>query len=147
MQVCGSDQWGNSIAGVDLIRRMTGDVVEVWSSPLVVNPLTGAKFGKSEDGAVWLDANKTSPTSFHQFWVNTDDQNVEYYLKIYTELSPTEVALVMKEQADSPKTRPAQFKLADEVTAIVHGRKAAARARRLSSFITGPGDMCLMSTI
>ena len=137
LQVCGSDQWGNSIAGVDLIRRMTGDVVEVWSSPLVVNPLTGAKFGKSEDGAVWLDANKTSPTSFHQFWVNTDDRRVEYYLKIYTELSPTEVALVMQEQTESPKTRPAQFKLADEVTAIVHGRQAAAKARRLSSFISG----------
>ena len=87
LQLCGSDQWGNSIAGVDLIRRLTGKEAHVWSLPLIINKATGKKFGKSEDGAVWLDAELTSPYTFYQFWLNADDEGVEDYLKIYTELS------------------------------------------------------------
>src|SRR5690606_15216819 len=73
LQVCGSDQWGNSIAGVDLIRRLNGQEAHVWSAPLVVNNTTGVKFGKSEEGAVWLDEKLTSPYKFYQFWLNVDD--------------------------------------------------------------------------
>ncbi len=86
LQVCGSDQWGNSIAGVDLIRRKTGDEAHVFSAPLVLNQTTGKKFGKTEDGAIWLDPAKTSPYKFYQFWLNVDDEGAESYLKIFTEL-------------------------------------------------------------
>ncbi len=82
LQLCGADQWGNCIAGVDLIRRITGDEAHIWSAPLIVNKTTGVKFGKSEEGAVWLDPTQTTPTQFYQFWINCDDAGVEDYLKI-----------------------------------------------------------------
>ena len=84
LQLCGADQWGNSIAGVDLIRRIAGGEAHVWSSPLVINRATGKKFGKTEDGAIWLDENQTSVFKFYQFWINADDEGVEEYMKIYT---------------------------------------------------------------
>jgi tyrosyl-tRNA synthetase len=123
LQVCGADQWGNSIAGVDLIRRITGDEAHVWSAPLVVNKTTGIKFGKSEAGAVWLDAAKTSPYDFYQFWLNVDDAGVEDYLKIYTLLSKDEIAHVMSEFAADKASRAAQRALAHEVTKLVHGEQ------------------------
>lgn len=137
LQVCGADQWGNSIAGVDLIRRLTGDEAHVWSAPLIVNKTTGIKFGKSEAGAVWLDPAKTSPTEFYQFWVNVDDTGVEDYLKIYTLLGQAEIAEVMADQATDPKARPAQLKLAQAVTRLVHGDEAADFAARVSRFLVG----------
>lgn len=84
LQLCGADQWGNSITGVDLIRRLDGKSANVLSLPLIVNKATGAKFGKSESGAIWIDARKTSVYKFYQFWLNVDDQGVIDYLKIYT---------------------------------------------------------------
>lgn len=126
LQICGADQWGNSITGVDLTRRITGDEVHVWSSPLVINKTTGAKFGKSEDGAVWLDAQKTRPYDFYQFWLNVDDEGVEGYLKLYTLLSPEEVASVMAEFTADRSSRAAQRKLAYEVTKLVHGEAVVA---------------------
>lgn len=137
LQVCGADQWGNSIAGVDLIRRLTGDEAHVWSAPLIVNKTTGIKFGKSEAGAVWLDPTKTSPAEFYQFWVNVDDAGVEDYLKIYTLLGQAEIAEVMAAQAADPKGRPAQLKLAQAVTRLVHGDNAADFAARVSRFLVG----------
>ena len=77
LQVAGADQWGNSIAGVELIRRITGGEAHVWTGPLIVNKTTGVKFGKTESGAIWLDPAKTSPTQFYQFWVNCDDAGVK----------------------------------------------------------------------
>ncbi len=121
LQICGADQWGNSITGVDLTRRITGDEVHVWSAPLVINKTTGAKFGKSEDGAVWLDPKKTSPYAFYQFWLNVDDEGVEEYLKYYTVLSQEEIRTVMDEFNANRGGRAAQRKLAYEVTKIVHG--------------------------
>jgi tyrosyl-tRNA synthetase len=121
LQVCGADQWGNSIAGVDLIRRVTGDEAHVWSAPLVVNKTTGVKFGKSEAGAVWLDPAKTSPYDFYQFWLNVDDAGVEDYLKIYTLLSKEEIEHVMREFGADKGSRAAQRALAHEVTKLVHG--------------------------
>jgi len=137
LQLCGADQWGNSIAGVELIRRITGDEAHVWSAPLVVNKTTGVKFGKSEAGAVWLDAAKTTPTQFYQFWINCDDAGVEDYLKIYTLLSKDEVDAVMKQQSEDPRQRVAQQRLAEEVTLLVHGREAMETAKRVTDCLTG----------
>lgn len=125
LQICGADQWGNSITGVDLTRRITGNEVHVWSAPLVINKATGAKFGKSESGAIWLDPTKTSPYDFYQFWLNVDDEGVEEYLKFYTVLSKDEIAEVMAEFTDNRAGRAAQRRLAYEVTKIVHGEQAA----------------------
>ncbi len=146
LQVAGSDQWGNSIAGVDLIRRLSGDVTHVWTGPLVVNPQTGVKFGKSEQGAIWLDPKLTSPTAFYQFWVNAEDSAVEQYLKLYTLLDRAQIEEVMKQQnGEQKKDRPAQFKLADEVTTLVHGESLAASARRVTSYLTSSLDIATAS--
>ncbi|MBA3758599.1 tyrosine--tRNA ligase [Candidatus Saccharibacteria bacterium] len=122
LQVCGSDQWGNSIAGVDLVRRLSGREAHVWSTPLIINKATGVKFGKSEDGAVWLDEKLTSAFKFYQFWLNLDDAGVEDYLKIYTLLSKPELEKIMIEFDNDRRNRLAQKKLAYEVTKLVHGQ-------------------------
>jgi tyrosyl-tRNA synthetase len=127
LQVCGADQWGNCIAGVDLIRRITGDEAHVWSAPLVVNKTTGVKFGKSEAGAVWLDPNLSSPYDFYQFWLNVDDDGVEDYLKIYTLLNKEEIEHIMGEFTADRASRAAQRALAHEVTKLVHGEKVASQ--------------------
>jgi tyrosyl-tRNA synthetase len=127
LQVAGADQWGNSIAGVELIRRITGADAHVWTGPLMVNKTTGVKFGKSEDGAVWLDPAKTSPTQFYQFWINCDDAGVEDYLKIYTLLDRPKIEQVMRDFNENRASRIAQKTLAYEVTKIVHGEEIAKR--------------------
>ena len=137
LQVCGSDQWGNCIAGVDLIRRKTGDEAHVFSVPLVTNQATGAKFGKSETGAVWLDPAKTTPTQFYQFWVNLDDVNVGDYLKIFTDLTKPEFAQVMADHTKNPSQRFAQSRLAQEVTRLVHGQKAMETAKMVTEILIG----------
>lgn len=137
LQICGADQWGNSITGVDLTRRITGDEVHVWSAPLVINKTTGVKFGKSEEGAVWLDAKKTSPYDFYQFWLNIDDEGVEDYLKLYTLLSSDEVQTVMDEFNIDRGGRAAQRKLAYEVTKIVHGEQVVEDVIKATSALFG----------
>lgn len=137
LQVCGSDQWGNSIAGVDLIRRMSGNEAHVWSTPLIVNKATGKKFGKSEDGAVWLDPALTTPTQFYQFWINADDEGVEDYIKVYTLLQKDEVDGIMAKHRDNPKERFAQTRLAEEVTRLVHGDEAMDVARVVTNVLRG----------
>jgi tyrosyl-tRNA synthetase len=146
LQVCGSDQWGNSIAGVDLIRRIEGGEAHVWSAPLVVNKATGVKFGKSEEGAIWLDAAKTSPYRFYQFWLNFDDEGVESYLKIYTLLSQTEIANLIQEFMHNPGDRLAQKTLAYEVTKLVHGQERADSVKRVSEVLFGEGSFLELST-
>lgn len=141
LQVCGSDQWGNSIAGVDLIRRVTGQEAHVWSTPLVVNKATGVKFGKSEDGAVWLDANSTSVFKFYQFWLNVDDEGVKDYLKVYTLLSKEEVVKILEEFRANPGGRAAQKRLAYEVTKIVHGQERADAAVQATEALFGQGEL------
>lgn len=140
LQICGADQWGNSITGVDLIRRITGDETHVWSAPLVVNKTTGVKFGKSEGGAVWLDPNKTSPTQFYQFWINVDDQGVEDYLKIYTELSQDEITQIIAEHNQDLGKRYAQKRLANEVTQLVHGSKNTEIAQAITEVLVGQSN-------
>ncbi|MBA2279339.1 tyrosine--tRNA ligase [Candidatus Saccharibacteria bacterium] len=129
LQVCGADQWGNSIAGVDLIRRLTGNEAHVWSAPLIVNKDTGVKFGKSEEGAVWLDANKTSAYKFYQFWLNVGDESAGDLLKIYTLLPKDEIESILVSHQHEPGKRIAQITLADQVTSLVHGTEAMAVAK------------------
>ena len=135
LQVCGADQWGNSIAGVELIRRITGNEAHIWSAPLVINKATGIKFGKSEGGAVWLDPTLTTPTQFYQFWINCDDQGVGDYLKIYTLLSPEEITAILAEHQQNPKARVAQTRLAEEVTKLVHGETEMLTAKAVTEYL------------
>lgn len=137
LQVAGADQWGNSIAGVELVRRIAGAEAHVWTGPLVVNKTTGVKFGKSEAGAVWLDAAKTTPTQFYQFWINCDDAGVEDYLKIYTLLSKPEIEAIMAAHHADPGARIAQTHLAVEATKLVHGGDAMQAAEVVTSVLTG----------
>lgn len=145
LQICGSDQWGNSVAGVDLIRRVTSKQAHVFSMPLVINKSTGKKFGKTEDGAVWLDPETTSVFKFYQFWLNADDTGVEEYLKIYTLLSKEEVERVITEFRTNPGARTAQKTLAYEVTKIVHGLDRADAAVKATSVLFGNGDFSSLS--
>ena len=123
LQLGGSDQWGNCLSGVDLIRRARGVETHVITLPLVINKATGKKFGKSEEGAVWLDAKNTSVYKFYQFWLNMDDEGVEDYLKVYTELNKNEVDNIISEFNKDKSKRHAQKVLAKEVTEIVHGKE------------------------
>lgn len=125
LQIGGSDQWGNLLSGVTLIRKKDKKEVNALSMPLIVDNTTGKKFGKSEEGAVWLDAKKTSPYKFYQFWLNVDDEGVEGYLKIYTELDSEELGELMSKFAKDKSARVAQKRLAYEVTKLVHGEEVA----------------------
>jgi tyrosyl-tRNA synthetase len=132
LQVGGSDQWGNILSGVELIRRTTGDQAYAFSWPLLVDKTTGKKFGKSEGGAVWLDPQKTSPFQFYQFWINVSDANVEEFLFKMTLVPKKEIEATMEEQQKNPSSRAAQKKLAYEVTKLVHGEGEAQKAKTAS---------------
>ncbi len=121
LQIAGADQWGNSITGVDLIRRLEGAESHVFTTPLIVNKATGVKFGKSEGGAVWLDAERTSPYQFYQFWLNIDDEFAKDLIKKYTMLGREQIEQAIVAHDQAPHERQLQRRLADEVTRIVHG--------------------------
>lgn len=140
LQLCGADQWGNSITGIDLIRRITGDEAHVWSAPLVINKATGVKFGKSEDGAVWLDEEKTSVYKFYQFWLNVDDDSAVELIKMYTMLSHDEITDILADFAVDKAGRRAQKALAYEVTKLVHGQEKADSVVRTTAVLFGGGD-------
>lgn len=146
LQLCGSDQWGNSIAGVELIRRVEGGEAHVWTSPLVLNKVTGAKFGKTEDGAIWLDSARTSVFDFYQFWLNVDDDSVEEYLKIYTVLGKDEIEKLMDTFAGNKGARTAQKKLAYQVTKTVHGKNQADSAVKVTEILFEGSDYSGLST-
>jgi tyrosyl-tRNA synthetase len=137
LQLCGADQWGNSIAGVDLIRRMEGGEAHVYSTPLIINKATGKKFGKSEGGAIWLDPKKTSVYKFYQFWLNVDDEGATDYAKVYTLLSKEEIDALAEQQAQNPGARPAQRALAREVTTLVHGKERCESVERVTDVLFG----------
>lgn len=141
LQLAGADQWGNSIAGVDLIRRIEGGEAHVYSAPLVVNKATGRKFGKSEDGAVWLDEKKTSVYKFYQFWLNADDEGVVDYAKIFTLLDKEAIENMVRQVAENPGAREAQKTLAREVTKIVHGEERTASVERVTATLFGGGSI------
>lgn len=137
LQIGGSDQWGNMLSGVPLIRKKEGHEVHALSMPLVVNKTTGKKFGKSEEGAVWLDPAKTTPTAFYQFWINTDDAGAEDYLKVYTDLEKPEIDAIMAAHRADPSARQAQLHLARFVTEMVHGSEAVVFAETVTDYLVG----------
>lgn len=136
LQVGGSDQWTNILSGVELIRRKAGKEAFALSTPLVTDA-AGKKFGKSEGNAVWLDAEKTSPYTFYQFWLNQPDAVIGQYLRFYTFLSVLEISMLMELHERNPGRREAQKTLAREVTGIVHGKDAAERAAAVSETLFG----------
>ena len=139
LQVAGADQWGNSITGVSLIRRLEGAEAHVYTAPLVINKQTGVKFGKSEGGAVWLDPAKTSPYKFYQFWLNLDDETSEDMIKIYTLLDRATVEKTIADHRENPGVRLLQKTLAREVTDLIHGRERRESVERVTAVLFG-GD-------
>src|SRR5262249_46852696 len=136
LQMGGSDQWGNITAGIDLIRKLRAQKAHGLVWPLMTTS-TGAKFGKTEAGAVWLDPERTSPFTFYQFWLNTDDRDVVPYLKCFTFLDRTAIEALAEALARAPEKREAQRVLAREITALVHGAEHVERAERASHVLFG----------
>ncbi len=132
LQIGGSDQWGNITAGTDLTRRLHQHQVYGLTLPLVTKA-DGTKFGKTEGGAVWLDAKKTSPYAFYQFWMNTADADVYKFLRYFTFLSLEEIAAIEEQDKSSDGKPQAQRILAEQATALVHGQEAVAAAQRISA--------------
>ncbi len=140
LQVGGSDQWGNIVSGVDLIRRKTSNKSYAFSWPLLVDK-AGKKFGKSEGNAVWLDPKKTSPFQFYQFWYNVEDEMVEELLLKMTLVSKVDIDAVISEHGKSPGARAAQRLLAHSVTALVHGEEASKLAEEASDVLFGGKEL------
>ena len=138
LQLCGADQFGNCSSGIHLIKRLEGATADAWSTPLVIDPATGRKFGKSEGNAIWLagrdngSGNYTSVFDFYQFWINQPDTALEYLMKIYTLLEKPELEEILTKHAEHPEQRIAQKALAKGVTEVVHGEKAAEAVLALS---------------
>jgi tyrosyl-tRNA synthetase len=136
IQVGGSDQWGNLLAGVDLIRRADGRHVHAFTWPLLLRS-DGKKFGKSEEGAIWLAADRTSPYQFFQYWMNVADADIERFLLQLTLLPVDECKAVAAEHAEAPRGRAGQRRLAAEITTIVHGAEATQAAIEASAILFG----------
>lgn len=136
LQMGGSDQWGNITTGTELIRRIAGGKGYALTCPLITKS-DGSKFGKSEGGNVWLDANRTSPYKFYQYWLNTSDEDAEKYIKIFTFLSQEEIAALVAEHKEAPHQRALQKKLAEEVTVIVHSQEELDKAVKASNMLFG----------
>ena len=144
LQMGGSDQWGNITAGIELIRRTLGKDAHAITSPLVTTS-AGTKFGKTEAGAVWLDAALTSPYKFYQFLVNVDDRDAGRYLRYFTLLDRPTIEELERGITDQPEKREAQRALAGEVTRLVHGDKALAAAEEVSGLLFGGTDPTSLS--
>ncbi|HTO72828.1 MAG TPA: tyrosine--tRNA ligase [Gemmatimonadales bacterium] len=140
LQMGGSDQWGNITAGTELIGRREGKQAHGLVFPLLTTA-AGAKFGKSEDGNVWLDPARTSPYQFYQFWLNTDDRDVERCLKLFTFLPVAEIRRLLEAHAADPGKRAAQRRLAEDVTGRVHGAAAVPRIVEASRILFGGSDI------
>ncbi len=141
LQLAGADQWGNSVTGVSLIRKLEGGEAHVLTAPLVINKQTGVKFGKSEGGAVWLDPALTSPYKFYQFWLNCDDETSEDLIKIYTLLDQATIERLIDTHHANPGARTLQKTLAREVTDIVHGHERRESVERVTSVLFGNNDL------
>ena len=141
MQLCGADQYGNCTSGIHLIKRLENAEADVWSTPLIIDPVTGRKFGKSEGNAVWLassdngSGNYTSIFDFYQFWMNQPDESVEYLIKIYTLLDKEEIENILARHKETPEKRIAQKALARGVTEVVHGRENAEAVENLAAML------------
>lgn len=145
LQIGGSDQWGNLLSGVDLIRKKENTEVYAMTAPLLINKSTGRKFGKSEGGAVWLDENKTSVYKFYQFWLNVDDESAIEYMKIFTMLDRDTIEAIAENHAVNPGARSAQKVLAREATDIVHGSARRESVERVTEVLFGGGDFKKLS--
>ena len=143
LQMGGSDQWGNIVTGTELIRRKSGGEAFAFTCPLITKA-DGGKFGKSEKGNVWLDANKTTPYQFYQFWLNATDADTEKWIKIFTLLPKEEIDSILKDQEAAPHLRVAQKRLAEEVTRFVHGedglKAALETTEKLFAAANAPAD-------
>jgi tyrosyl-tRNA synthetase len=149
LQVGGSDQWGNITAGLELIRRRTPqDSASAYAMtfPLITTS-SGAKFGKTEKGAVWLSPELTSPYQFYQYWLNASDADVIHYLSLFTEVSEEELQALKRALSDHPEQRLPQKKLASEVTSLVHGHEETHRAIRASSILFGEAIIDVSSAV
>jgi tyrosyl-tRNA synthetase len=144
LQVGGSDQWGNITAGTTLVRKMHGVEAHGVTLPLLTTS-AGTKFGKSEAGAVWLDAARTSPYQFYQFWIGADDRDVGRYLRTFTLLTRTEIEALDAVTATTPEKREAQQLLARTVTTMIHGAEAAQTAAEVSTLLFAKGDPTALS--
>jgi tyrosyl-tRNA synthetase len=140
LQIGGSDQWGNLVAGADLIRRVTGDVVHALATPLITKP-DGTKYGKTEGEAVWLSPELMSPYAFYQFWINRSDAEMPGLLRVFTFRSREEIEELERETAERPAARTAQRVLAEDVTTLVHGSEEYTRAVAASQALFGQGDL------
>lgn len=140
LQTGGSDQWGNITAGVELVRRADGARVHALATPLVTKA-DGTKFGKTESGTVWLDADRTSPYAFHQSWIQAEDAKVGEYLRQFTFVPVEEIDALMAEHEERPGARAAQRRLASEVTTLVHGPQETAAAEAAASALFGRGEL------
>lgn len=138
VQIGGHDQWGNVIAGVDLIRRTREAHVHALTVPLITTS-SGAKFGKSEGNALWLDPAMTTPYAMYQYWINTDDRDAGHYLKVFTFLPLDEIAGLERQQAENPGSRVAQRRLAFEITSLIHGEATAKAVAAASHVLFGGG--------
>jgi tyrosyl-tRNA synthetase len=136
LQMGGSDQWGNITTGTELIRRVAGGKGYALTCPLITKS-DGSKFGKSEGGNIWLDAKRTSPYKFYQYWLNTSDEDAAKYIKIFTFLDKEEIEKRIAEHSEAPHMRSLQKRLAEEVTITVHGNEALENAIKASAILFG----------
>jgi tyrosyl-tRNA synthetase len=140
LQLGGSDQWGNLVSGVDLIRRVTGDTAHALATPLITKP-DGTKYGKSEGGAIWISPELMSPYAFYQFWINRADAEVPSLLRVFTFRSREEIEALELQTAQRPAARASQRVLAGDVTALVHGEEQLAMVLAASQALFGQGDL------
>lgn len=138
LQMGGSDQWGNITTGTELIRRKNGSEAFALTIPLITKA-DGGKFGKTEQGNIWLDPEKTSPYKFYQFWLNTSDEDAEKYIKVFTLLEKEEIEALIKTHAEAPHQRTLQRKLAEEITTMVHSKEELDAAIEASQILFGKG--------
>jgi tyrosyl-tRNA synthetase len=143
LQLGGSDQWGNLVSGVDLIRRVTGDSVHALATPLITKP-DGTKYGKTEGEAVWLSPELMTPYAFYQFWVNRTDAEMPGLLRVFSFRTRTEIEELEREIADRPAARLAQRLLAEEMTTLVHGPEELAKVQAASQALFGQGDLAAL---
>ncbi|MGO8887800.1 MAG: tyrosine--tRNA ligase [Streptosporangiaceae bacterium] len=140
LQIGGSDQWGNLVAGADLIRRVTGDTAHALATPLITKP-DGTKYGKSEGGAIWISPDLMSPYAFYQFWLNRADAEVGSLLRVFTFRSREEIEALERETAERPAARAGQRALARDLTALVHGEEQLAMVEAASQALFGQSDL------
>lgn len=146
LQLGGSDQWGNITTGTELIRRMEQGEAFALTCPLITKA-DGGKFGKTEKGNIWLDAKRTSPYTFYQFWLNVSDEDAEKYIKIFTVLGQEEIQGLVEQQRADPGARPLQKRLAQELTTMVHSREDYEQAVEASQILFGKGAVEVLHQI